>query len=133
MPRSFLAESDRVLAAMTPLEETDHHTNEDETDDDDSGEWSEGSNVQEAQADEVQQVKTYVQALTLLDVESCVALEDSAFPPQERCSREKVCVPHVSRTTMLCMLASLAATRHQCIPGRQACHHPCCSAVEALH
>ena len=32
----------------------------------------------------------YTQTLTLNDVESCVRLEDVAFPPNERCSREKV-------------------------------------------
>ncbi|KAF1812054.1 acyl-CoA N-acyltransferase, partial [Eremomyces bilateralis CBS 781.70] len=31
----------------------------------------------------------YVQALTLSDIESCVKLEEAAFPPTERCSREK--------------------------------------------
>ena len=32
----------------------------------------------------------YVQSLKLSDVESCVRLEEETFPPQERCSREKV-------------------------------------------
>ena len=32
----------------------------------------------------------YVQTLTVADVESCVALENAAFPEHERCSREKV-------------------------------------------
>jgi hypothetical protein len=32
----------------------------------------------------------YVQTLTVADLESCVALENSAFPPEERCSPEKV-------------------------------------------
>ena len=32
----------------------------------------------------------YVQSLSLADVDSCVALENTAFPEQERCSREKV-------------------------------------------
>ena len=32
----------------------------------------------------------YVQTLTVADLESCVALENSAFPPEERCSAEKV-------------------------------------------
>ena len=32
----------------------------------------------------------YVQTLSLADVESCVALENAAFPENERCSREKV-------------------------------------------
>jgi hypothetical protein len=32
----------------------------------------------------------YVQTLTVADVESCVALENASFPPEERCSPEKV-------------------------------------------
>lgn len=32
----------------------------------------------------------YTQTLTLNDVESCVRLEEATFPPNERCSREKV-------------------------------------------
>lgn len=32
----------------------------------------------------------YVQTLSLADVDSCVAMENAAFPEQERCSREKV-------------------------------------------
>lgn len=32
----------------------------------------------------------YVQTLTVADVESCVALENAAFPEHERCSRDKV-------------------------------------------
>ena len=32
----------------------------------------------------------YTQTLTLSDVESCVILEEAAFPPQERATREKV-------------------------------------------
>lgn len=34
----------------------------------------------------------YVQTLSLADVDSCVALENAAFPETERCSREKVSV-----------------------------------------
>ena len=35
----------------------------------------------------------YTQTLTLNDVESCVILEEAAFPPQERTTREKVSQP----------------------------------------
>lgn len=35
-------------------------------------------------------VHPYTQTLTLSDVESCVILEEAAFPPQERATREKV-------------------------------------------
>lgn len=34
----------------------------------------------------------YVQVLSLADLEACVALENAAFPENERCSREKVCL-----------------------------------------
>ena len=32
----------------------------------------------------------YIQTLGIADLESCIALENAAFPEQERCSREKV-------------------------------------------
>ena len=32
----------------------------------------------------------YTQSLTTGDIESCVRLEEATFPPQERCTREKV-------------------------------------------
>jgi len=35
----------------------------------------------------------YTQTLTLNDVESCVILEEAAFPPQERATKEKVSQP----------------------------------------
>ena len=38
----------------------------------------------------------YVQVLSISDLESCVALENAAFPESERCSREKVSLLIVS-------------------------------------
>ena len=35
----------------------------------------------------------FVQSLTLSDIESCIRLEDATFPPNERCTREKVSRP----------------------------------------
>ncbi|TKX25375.1 acetyltransferase (GNAT) domain-containing protein 6 [Elsinoe australis] len=50
-------------------------------------------------------VKPYVQALTFLDLDSCVKLEEVTFPPEERCSREKVSVPaalpHIAHQDLL--------------------------------
>jgi hypothetical protein len=38
------------------------------------------------------EVHPYTQTLTLRDVDSCVVLEDLAFPPNERASRAKVSI-----------------------------------------
>jgi hypothetical protein len=43
--------------------------------------------------DHLAEIKPYVQALTISDVDSAVKLEDAAFPPEERATREKVIVP----------------------------------------
>jgi hypothetical protein len=43
------------------------------------------------------QVHPYTQTLTLSDVDSCVILEDLAFPPNERASRAKVSLSFPSR------------------------------------
>ncbi|KAI9890665.1 MAG: hypothetical protein M1814_003734 [Vezdaea aestivalis] len=40
-------------------------------------------------AAEFHSLHPHVRALTAADVESCVALEEAAFPPEKRCSREK--------------------------------------------
>ena len=40
--------------------------------------------------DQVKNLHPYVQTLSLADLESIVALENAAFPEQERCSRQKV-------------------------------------------
>lgn len=44
-------------------------------------------------------IKPYVQALTTLDLESCVRLEEATFPEHERCKREKVGLSHLSIST----------------------------------
>lgn len=36
----------------------------------------------------------YTQTLSVSNIESCVVLENAAFPPEERASREKVSLPH---------------------------------------
>nr|POF00927.1 hypothetical protein CFP56_20875 [Quercus suber] len=46
-----------------------------------------GSLHQDSKRDELH---PYVQGLTESDVDSCTLLEEQAFPPQERCTREKV-------------------------------------------
>ena len=41
-------------------------------------------------AEDENNLHPYVQTLSLSDLDSCVALEEDAFPEHERCSREKV-------------------------------------------
>ena len=41
-------------------------------------------------SDKRDQLHPYTQSLKLSDVESCVRLEEETFPPNERCTREKV-------------------------------------------
>jgi hypothetical protein len=40
--------------------------------------------------DKLDELHPYTQTLSMSDVESCVILENAAFPPNERASREKV-------------------------------------------
>lgn len=54
-----------------------------------------GVNAQEREIRTKNDLHPYVQALSLADLESCVALENAAFPEAERCSREKVSEPAV--------------------------------------
>lgn len=52
-----------------------------------------GVNAQEWEIRTKNDLHPYVQTLSLADLESCVALENAAFPEEERCSREKVSEP----------------------------------------
>ncbi len=36
------------------------------------------------------EIHPYTQTLSLSDIESCILLEEATFPPEERCTREKV-------------------------------------------
>lgn len=37
-------------------------------------------------------LRPYVQTLSIADLDSCERLENSCFPEEERCTREKVCI-----------------------------------------
>lgn len=62
----------------------------------------------------------YTQTLTLSDVDSCTVLEEAAFPPNERATREKVslsCRPHFiyscrTHTCHSCDMPSVCVTQH---------------------
>jgi len=64
-------------------------------------------------------VHPYTQTLTLSDVDSCVTLEDLAFPPYERASRAKVSLSY--------LVSSLSHLSLCCFPSTSAHHHlnPC--------
>ena len=51
-----------------------------------------------AKAHERNDLHPYVQALSLSNLDSCVALEDAVFPAEERCLREKVDAPESDYT-----------------------------------
>lgn len=40
--------------------------------------------------EKLDELHPYTNTLSLSDIDSCVRLEEETFPPQERCSREKV-------------------------------------------
>ena len=58
------------------------------------------------------QVKPYVQSLTMLDVESCTKLEEATFPPQERCSKDKVSRCRVISLVRFCLSFSVVFMLH---------------------
>lgn len=39
---------------------------------------------------QLDELHAYTQSLTISDIESCITVENEAFPENERCSREKV-------------------------------------------
>ena len=58
----------------------------------DAGDESESSMITERSHtnEKRDELHPYTQTLNISDVESCTRLEEAAFPPQERCTREKV-------------------------------------------
>ena len=53
------------------------------------------------QARKLDELHPYTQTLTIADLQSCLRIEETAFPPQERATKEKVSQPlfciHLSR------------------------------------
>jgi len=50
----------------------------------------------------------YTQSLTTSDIESCIKVEEATFPPNERCSREKVSVMLLYQTTCASVLCAVS-------------------------
>jgi hypothetical protein len=53
---------------------------------------SRNTNINRASSSKFDSLHPYTSILSLADVDQCVELESSAFPENERCSREKVCL-----------------------------------------
>lgn len=51
---------------------------------------SRNTNINRASSSKFDSLHPYTSVLSLADVDQCVELENSAFPENERCSREKV-------------------------------------------
>jgi hypothetical protein len=93
MPRDLgLDEKDKEKEKSVPLTESPNST---EFETHSSEEQQEGRFVLQRRtlqdrANTSQNLHPYTRPLTISDLESCVALEEAAFPEHERCSREKV-------------------------------------------
>jgi hypothetical protein len=93
MPRDLSALiNEKAISNMSPLDRTDN--NEDrpvqQPDKPAQGTMFAAQAQKNSKRDDLH---PYTQTLTLRDVESCVILEEAAFPPQERATREKVSQP----------------------------------------
>ncbi|KAF4552870.1 Acetyltransferase (GNAT)-like protein 2 [Elsinoe fawcettii] len=93
MPRNLNEEHDDVWRNIANLEKSSDETETtyEQAQPGDNGFVLSGSqsNHDLSASSRSSEVKPYVQALTFLDLDSCVALEEVTFPEQERCSREK--------------------------------------------
>lgn len=88
MPRDLTAlVKEDAISNMSPLDRTD---NADSVQQPQQGTMFAAQAQKNAKRDDIH---PYTQTLTLSDVESCVILEEAAFPPQERATREKVSQP----------------------------------------
>lgn len=96
MPRDLSALTEDAINKMSPLDRSDKPTG-DLPDKPVQGTMFGAQAQKNSKRDNVH---PYTQTLTLNDVESCVVLEEAAFPPQERATREKVSQPFLSPSTI---------------------------------
>lgn len=91
MPRDLSALKDDAIANMSPLDRSDKPAAADSS----SDKPVQGTMfAAQAQTNSKRDnLHPYTQTLTLSDVQSCVILEEAAFPPQERATKEKVSQP----------------------------------------
>lgn len=92
MPRDLteLAKDD-AISNMSPLDRTSKPDSESEQQQPDDKPPQGTMFAEQAQENSKRDdLHPYTQTLNLNDVESCVILEEAAFPPQERATREKV-------------------------------------------
>lgn len=95
MPRdltSFVKED--ALSDMSPLGRSEQHQDQQTTQQDPPGSQDEPpmmfrDSIQAKGNQERDELHPYTQTLTLSDVDSCVILEEAAFPPHERATKEK--------------------------------------------
>lgn len=99
MPRDLteLAKDD-AISSMSPLDRTSKPDSDSEQQQQQPDKPRQGNMfAEQAQKNSKRDdLHPYTQTLTLNDVESCVILEEAAFPPQERATREKVSQPFSS-------------------------------------
>lgn len=94
MPRDLSAlANESTLSSMPGLSKSgQEEVNRETPMDADAGDESESSMITERSHtnEKRDELHPYTQTLNISDVESCTRLEEAAFPPQERCTREKV-------------------------------------------
>lgn len=90
---------DGEMPGLVPQSDLSTHTSQDATPLGAAAEFSsspEESNQQSfgdhgiTNFDSLRQLHPFAQMLTINDIESCITLEDATFPPNQRCTREKV-------------------------------------------
>lgn len=113
MPRDLTElAKDAVVEKMSPLDRTDN-ANGDSVQQPAVGDKPVQGTMFAAQAQinsKRDDLHPYTQTLTLNDVESCVILEEAAFPPQERATREKVSQPFLLLPPDTSMLQTAATS-----------------------
>lgn len=115
MPTDLAAlAKDQAVKDMSPLDRVTKPTEDDskiKLPDEPSSSEPDQPNMFAAQAQQNSKrdhVHPYTQTLTLSDVESCVILEEAAFPPQERATREKVSLSFSSDIQVVQIAAKLS-------------------------
>ena len=87
----YAAQDDaQIGTTSTGTADGEHASATDERSKDDNDLERAGKSMALVKTEDQPPVKVYVQSLTELDVDSCLVLEEATFPPNERCTRDKV-------------------------------------------
>lgn len=127
MPRDLAAMRDQILNGMPELQKSSATLDPAQTEKGSSNyEPKDKISRDMDKQDHLAKIKPYTKSLTISDVGSCLELEEATFPPEERCTKEKVRM--VKRCITAWQPTSCMRSSDHVLP-----HIPCSSSCLSVH